>query len=65
MNVNSVNGQTQGIMNMNQKQDAYEKNIQWQIASLQEEMEPYLQIRRKQQTRRKMKNRKFKIRYRH
>ena len=39
MNINSVNGQIQGIMNMNQKQDAYEKNIQRQIASLQEEME--------------------------
>ena len=41
MKINGINGvNTQvGQMGMNQKQDAYEKNIQRQIASLQEEME--------------------------
>lgn len=39
MNVNNVNSGAQGIWSVQQKQDNYEKNIRWQIASLQEEME--------------------------
>ena len=39
MNINNISSGAQGIWLMQQKQDNYEKNIQRQIASLQEEIE--------------------------
>lgn len=39
LNINNISSHAQEIWSMQQKQDNYEKNIQRQIASLQEEME--------------------------